>query len=429
MGLLLTASMLPGANPAKAAAAQGDRGAERLGLIQQWLDTVERHVPGDTDEPLKEAAGWSSGDLRRLWDDVQVLLAIVAEPQRSRFSVRPPEYEVTPSRRNRPALTFSRSELAALDNLAKAVRTATPNLVLRRAVLLHTDVVHLAPDIMSASAGPAPSQAPVRMRVGDGNSQGIESVSLHWELARLAAERITPDPRADPFVRDWYRATIAAAQSVEMFDSGQVTHGLRLFPRDPQILFLAGCEREAFASSLFQAFARSVRSSFVRAPFGSAGGELEAAERFYRQALDVEPGLDDARVRLGRVVGLRGRHAEAAEILQRAIEGSLEPPMDYLAVLFLGATLESLGQLEAARDAFRKAADLSPSARVPHLSLARVARELGDLPTMEEALKRALAPPSDKEEADAWWRYRAVQGRRAEEQLNRVREGLKQAIP
>jgi len=172
-----------------------------------------------------------------------------------------------------------------------------------------------------------------------------------------------------------------------------------------------------------------VRSTFVRAPFGSAAGELEAAERFCRQALDVEPGFDDARVRLGRVVSLRGRHAEAAEILQRAIEGSLEPPMDYLAMLFLGATRESLGQLEAARDAFRKAADLSPSARVPHLSLARVARELGDLPTMEEGLKRALAPPSDQEEADAWWQYRAVQGRRAEEQLNRVRQGLKQDIP
>jgi tetratricopeptide (TPR) repeat protein len=316
-----------------------------------------------------------------------------------------------------------------MDQLAKRVHAAGPNLVLRRAMLLHTDVVTLAPDAVAASAGAPPSQAPVRMLVGDGNSRGVESVSLHWELARLAAERISPDPRADTFVRDWYRATIALSQSAESFDSVHLTHGLRLFPRDPQLLFLAGCAREAFASPLFQAFARSLRTPFLRAPFGSAGNELEAAERFYQQALEAEPGFADARVRLGRVVGLRGRHAEAAETLQRALESPLDAPMEYLAILFLGAAQESLGQLEAARDAFRKAADLSPGARVPHLALARVARELGDVPTMQDSLTRALVPPSDDEEADAWWRYRALQGRHADEQLNRVREGVKRGAP
>jgi hypothetical protein len=99
--------------------------------------------------------------------------------------------------------------------------------------------------------------------------------------------------------------------------------------------------------------------------------------------------------------------------------------MDYLGMLFLGAERESLGQLEDARDAFRRAAELASVARVPHLSLARVARELGDMQTMEESLKRALVPPSDDEQADPWWQYRRVQGRRAEEQLNRVRQGWK----
>jgi tetratricopeptide (TPR) repeat protein len=257
----------------------------------------------------------------------------------------------------------------------------------------------------------------------------VESVSQHWELARFAAESITPDPRADPFVRDWYHATVALGHASQSFDAYQLRHGLRLFPRDPQLLFLAGCEREAFASPLFQAFARSVRSSFLQAPFGSAGNELEAAERFFRQTLDVEPGFGDARVRLGRVVGLRGRHAEAADLLQRALEGPLDPPMEYLALLFLGGERESVGQLDAAREAFRRAAGHTPAARVPHLALARVARELGDVPTMEESLKRALAPPSADEEADPWWQYGALQGRRAEELLNRVRQGWKPDSP
>jgi Tetratricopeptide repeat len=429
IGLLLMVSMLPGPNSAEAAAAQGNKGGWQPGLIQQWLSAVEHHEPGAEDSSLQEAAGWSGGDLRKLWNDVQVLVSIVEDPKKSRFQVRLPETATPDWRRNPPVLTFRREERAILDELAKRVREAGPNLVLRRAVLLHTDVITLAPDIVTAAAGPAPSHAPVRMLVGDGNSRGVESVSQHWELARFAAESITPDPRADPFVRDWYRATIALGQGTESFDAAQLRHGLGLFPRDPQLLFLAGCEREAFASPLFQAFARSLRSSFMRVPFGSVDNELEAAERYYRQALEVDAGFGDARVRLGRVVGLRGRHAEGAETLQRALEGQLDAPMEYLAVLFLGAAQESLGQLEAARDAFRRAAELTPGARVPYLSLARVARELGDVPTMEESLKRALGPPSEDAEADPWWMYRGVQGRQAEEQLNRVRQGWKPDTP
>jgi tetratricopeptide (TPR) repeat protein len=426
---VLIVSMLSGSRTADAAVAQANDGGWQPGLLQQWLDAVEHHEPGQKDGAVEEAAAWSSGDLRKLWNDVQVLVAILEDPKKTRFRVLLPD-AATPSRKNPPpVLTFRRDERAILDALARRVIAAGPNVVLRRAVLLHTDVITLAPDIAAAAAGPAPSNAPVRMLVGDGNSRGVESVSQHWELARFAAGSITPDPRADSFVREWYRATVAYGQGAESFDAAQLRHGLSLFPRDPQLLFLAGCEREAFASPLFQAFARSVRSTFQQAPFGSTGNELEAAERFYRQALEVEPDFDDARVRLGRVVGLRGRHAEAAETLQRALDGRLDASMQYLAVLFLGVEREALGQLEAARDAFRRAAELTPAARVPYLSLARVARELGDMPAMEHSLNRALVPPSDEVEADPWWLYRGVQGRQAEEQLNRVRRGWKQAIP
>ena len=160
------------------------------------------------------------------------------------------------------------------------MRDAGANVVLRRAVLLHTDSVLAGADVVAASGGTTSWRAPVKMLVGDGNSAGMEGISVHWELARLAARSVTPDPRADPFVRDWYRATVAFGQSFESFDSAQLEHGLRLFPDDPQLLLLAGCEREAFASSLFQVFARSMISKFLRVPFGSAGGELEAAERY-----------------------------------------------------------------------------------------------------------------------------------------------------
>jgi hypothetical protein len=398
-------------------------------LLQQWLTAVEQHNPGESDSALLGAATWSGNDLRQLWDDVQVLLQIAGDPKLSRFRVRPREYETSRAQRGTPTLTFSRAERAALDELAGRVRTAGLNVALRRAILLHTDLVTLAPDLIASSAGSAPALAPMRMLVGDGNSRGLESVSLHWELARLLAASVTPDPRADSWIRDWYRATVALAQRAEQFDSVHLQQGLRLFPRDPQLILLAGCEREAFASPLFQAFARSLRSPFLRVPFGSAGNELEDAERHFRKALEIEPELAEARLRLGRVVGLRGRHTEAVAELTRMLQGSPESLLEYLARLFLGAEHEALGALEPARDAYARAADLTSGARVPHLAVARVARELGDAGTMQEGLQRALAPGADDGSVDPWWQYRGMQGRHAESWLNQLRRNWRPQAP
>ena len=89
-------------------------------------------------------------------------------------------------------------------------------------------------------------------------------------------------------------------------------------------------------------------------------------------------------------------------------------------MLFLAEVREALGQLDAARAAYRRAADLTPEARVPHLQLARVAREQGDVETLQASLQRALAAP-DEASVEPWLSYRAIQGRQAKEWLDRVR--------
>jgi hypothetical protein len=427
-GAYLIVTALSGMLSGIAAASQSTSGWQPV-LLDQWLTAVEQHVPGESDSSLLSAATWSGNDLRQLWNDVQVLLLIVENPRLSRFRVRLREYETTAAQRGTPTFTFDRGQRAALDALADRVRTAGLNVVLRRAILLHTDLVTLAPDLVASSAGAAPARAPVRMLVGDGNSRGVESMSLHWEMARLLAASVTPDPRADLWIRDWYRATVALVQHAQSFDSVQLRHGLRLFPRDPQLLLLAGCEREAFASPLFQAFARSVRNPFLRVPFGSAGAELEVAERYYRQALEVDSEFAEARLRLGRVLGLRGRHTEAVTELTRVLQGSAEAPLEYFARLFLGAEHEVLGALEPARAAYAMAAELTSGARIPHLAVARVARELGDTVTMQESLQRALAPEADDESTDPWWQYHGMQGRLAESWLTRLRQDWRPQAP
>lgn len=415
--LALALSMAVGVGPGAKARAQD---AGPFALLGQWLSAVERHEPGEADTALLAAAAWSGQDLQQLWIDVQVLLDVVRNPKQSRFRVEAPEYDTFPGGRNGRTLSFRGTDREVLDQLAKQMRDAGANVVLRRAVLLHTDSVVLAADIVAASGGPRSSKAPVKMLVGDGTSAGLESVSVHWELARLLVRAVTPDPKADIFVRDWYRATVALGQSVESFDADQLRHGLRLFPDDARLLFLAGCEREAFASPLFQAFARSTNSRFVRVPFGSEGHELEAAERYYRRVLEVDPAHEEARVRLGRVLARRGRHAEAATELQRALDAGLDQTLEYFTTLFLGDVREALGGLEAAQSAYRRAAEIAPDARVPYLQLARVARELGDVETVQASLKRALAVPAE-DSVEPWLSYRAIQGRQAAAQLDDVR--------
>lgn len=426
--LVLALVIALGASPG-ASGLQAEAEVHPLALLGQWLSAIERHQPGEADAAVLAVAAWPRSDLRQLSSDIQVLVAVVKNPASSRFRIQALESDMMPRGQQVTTRTLRPADRAVLDALAKQVRDAGPNLVLRRAVLLHTDAIVLAGDVVTASAGAAPSRAPVKMLIGDGTSAGLEGVSVHWELARLAAESVTPDPKDDPFVRDWYRATIALGQSHESFDAAQLQHGLRLFPDDARMLLLAGCEREAFASPMFQVFARSVNSNrsqgvaigrFRRVPIESEADELAAAERYYRRAIAADPALHEARLRLGRVLARRGRSAEAATELQLTVDSGLDSTLEYFAQLFLAEVRESLQQTDAARAALHRAAELTPDARVPHLQLARLARELGDAAEAQASLQRALAEPAG-ESVDPWLHYRAMQGRDAMTWLDDVR--------
>ena len=102
-----------------------------------------------------------------------------------------------------------------------------------------------------------------------------------------------------------------------------------------------------------QSLARSLRLPAGAAHgIGSESGELGQAEQRFRRALEREPAFTEARIRLGRVLHLRGRHEEAARELQRAAAALSVEPLDggrrrparrYYAEMFLGAASEALG--------------------------------------------------------------------------------------
>ena len=399
-------------------------------LLQQWVTAVEAHSPGDLDSALVGAAAWTGEDLQRLWTDTQVLLELVVNPGRSRVGI--PRMSFDPERRlrgqERMTVTVRSDERESLDPLAERVRRRGLNVVLHRAAILHTDIVTQAADL-TVQAGATSAGGPLRWSIGDGTSVGAEGLNLHWEMARMTMARVMPDPRRDPFVRDWYRATVATGQASEYFDSLQLGEGLQLFPEDPELLLMKGAEREAMASPLFQAFARSVSNTVMMTGIRSVGRELGTAADFYRRALEANPQLAEARVRLGRVLVLQDRHEEAVRHLEIALDADLDPRHRYFALLFLGSAREGLGQLDAAIHAFEQAAARHESTRVPHLAIARIARERGDRTLVTASLDRALAPIGVDDAIDPWWLYRSAQGRRRAPWLDDVRRRAKEDRP
>ncbi len=138
-----------------------------------------------------------------------------------------------------------------------------------------------------------------------------------------------------------------------------------------------------------------------RRPFPeSTLGEAEAA---FRRALAADPGLGEARLRLGRVRALRGRVGEAVADLQQVAreDGSLR--RRYLANLFEARAHEKRGDLESAARAYRAAVAIEPEGQSAWIGLGRALDLLGRGEEAQEALAAALG--IRRKRGDPWWSY------------------------
>jgi tetratricopeptide (TPR) repeat protein len=234
-------------------------------------------------------------------------------------------------------------------------------------------------------------------------------------------------------VRLWYVATSAYGQRHERHVR-QEERAVELFPHDAEVLFLAGSLHETFASPRMQRLARSLRlPAGVTHGIGSEEAELRQAEQRLRRAVESRPAFTEARIRLGRVLHLRGRPEPAVRELERALaglsagraRGADDGLLAYYAEMFLGAAQEARGRLDRARSAYTRAAALYPDAPSPRLALSRLALSANDRTAALEALGQALRPPAEGEARDdPLWRYHVVQGREADAWLEKLRASL-----
>jgi hypothetical protein len=288
---------VPPPPPRKAVTLESDVDA-RLLRVQRWLTALLHHKPGEPDAAAKEVSAWSTGDLRQLWIDTNVLARLIRNPKASSFSLRaegqPPaqaiHYPPVAFRRLQvlacvaggqaanPDLSESSSrcrEIGALNSvdadLQELARRAyasaqrhDDNYILRRGAILEGDVAMLLPggaEPISTSNGPAPDR--FRMNLSDGQGLAFRRVAVHWELARMLLDYIKPvgadrvAPGRDDMVRDWYRATAAWMQDRQDYDDKHLDRAREIFSTDPIILFLSGTQAEVFAAPHIQSAVRS----------------------------------------------------------------------------------------------------------------------------------------------------------------------------
>jgi tetratricopeptide (TPR) repeat protein len=285
----------------------------------------------------------------------------------------------------------------------------------------------VALELFDSGAAPQVAGAVQRLaiRIEDGRNTATHFGAVHWDIARslLAVVR----PAGDPMVLLWYQATAAWMQADGYHeDTDHLTEALRLFPGDPVLLFLSGCEHETHARPAIQA---AVRSADLPAGYELAiqsdSAEFRQAEALFRRALDRQADYVEARLRLGRALLMRGRSRDAAEELRRAHAEAPDDLMKYYAAMFLGRAEEALGNLEAASDLYSRASALYPNAQSPHVANSALARRRGDragaLAAMERVFELAAAYPDG---ADPWWTYDVAAGRDQE----RLLDALKQMV-
>jgi len=278
--------------------------------------------------------------------------------------------------------------------------------------MLHADIAMLAQDGLIRAAEPAVPGTPPGGRtvlVSDGRVFGPDGRDRHWLMARWLLDAVTPDPGRDDWVRRWYRAAAARMRRDSQLASAAplLERARQLFPKDAFFPFHAGCLSEALASPQIQTVIASAAT-----PRGGglavmrAGTNWEQASSAFTVALALQPSWPEARLRLGRVLGLLGRHKEAVATLRRALDETNDLPLVYWGSLFLGAEEQSLGRDAEARASFARARTLRPGAQAPSLALSQMARRAGDRSQALAELRSVLTLPSDEvSRYDPLWDY------------------------
>lgn len=395
-------------------------------LLTEWVAAVQAHTPGKMDDAAVSIAAWNRSELLL----AQPFVRAIVDPMGARWRSRPLR------RRN-----VSQTAALAIAGIAPlATSEAAVNDFIKRAALLHTDAVLLA-DLFPQIVPPPKSRARSEVFLGrpdelviargpDGRFANFELGNLHWDYARDLLDAVTPTPATDATVALWYRAVMATFASSYSFGEAlpHVSRARQVVGSDPGVLFGDAAIQETLASPRIQDYVRvTTLPNEQKFLFVTSGREhLELSESLFRRALQGDPTLVEARIRLARVVSQRGKHEEALAVLKEVSLHS-DAVLAYYTHLVRGDAERALKRSGAAQASYAQALALFPTAQSARLALAHLARVRADRDGAISLLQPTLAAPTPRDD-DPWWEYHRGDGRNVETLFRRLRAPFLQAV-
>jgi tetratricopeptide (TPR) repeat protein len=236
---------------------------------------------------------------------------------------------------------------------------------------------------------------------------GVSSASAkqHLDLGGDLVEKVRTAPGStvstNEFRSIWYGVAGSAYAATKDLQRARplLSKALDIEPRSARALTLFGIMHEVDAGFVnvedWQTLIQLERMKFTRLNL------LGLAEDRYREAIRYDPAYARAHIRLGRVLHLMGRLADAAASLERGAQDAKDPLDQYFAALFVGALRYDQKDPAAARQAYEHALSLKPASQTVAVALGHLELMAGR-PDRAQLLARrfAAAPP------EPWWGYK-----------------------
>lgn len=385
--------------------------------LRVWVEAVRAHTADTFDASAARVAAWRPRQVADLGLDLDCLLTLTTEPGESSCTI-------DGERGRSTEVLYSARELEDLRRLGRSIEDRDP--FLKRAAVLHTDIARLSELPAPTDDRTEPTHGRRRkeargargrstVEFDDGQIFQVERTADHWGFARNLLDRLEAQPSKDATVRLWYLATLSWQLGSRDLQWPHFERAARLYPQEPMLWYLRGCLHEVFASPRLQSIVKLIAKGGERSVLRSAHDELADAETLLRRATDANPGLVEARLRLGRVEALLGKSRPAVDDLRQVARSATDPLLLYYSNLFLGSALESLGERDDARASYERASTLYPGAAAPYLALSQLAigGGSGNLAASRAALEPILAQAGGSDDDDPWWSYYSAAGRDA----------------
>lgn len=267
---------------------------------------------------------------------------------------------------------------------------------LRAAVMLHTDRDEL-------------ERRPLRT---SGERELTCGPPVQAALAERAVWLLLGDALGRDFALRWYQAMALRSLGDLCLDEARdwVAAGIKHFPKQKELLLVRGAiAEETVAAALV----------LERPPLATSSAEwdrqhelkteqhtlLNEGRAALEQALAVDPGFEEAALRLGHIRYRLGQAGPALQTLAGVIDHSRDPARLYLAHLFSARIQEAAGRVAEAEREYRAALALDADGQAAAMGLSHLQLLAGGGEASRDVLDAALARAGVRRHADPFWDY------------------------